>query len=535
MSVSKWLKSTQRRVKETILQSVGAHDKTDDGIFDEKYQSFISFTRDLAKVHLSMQLWLDSIDLMCASTVGIGESLATFCTNSSQGEETPLLDVARAFHAIGSDFNTIVRTTMRSTFIDRCMKPIESILAVVPVINEKIQKRKNIRLDADFYRSKLSSEQSTGKADDHPVILKLSSKLKEATNSLNTITSELIDCIDELHSQREFMLGPEIAAMIACMQTFNSYSASHLSRLSPLMPQSASTSCLLLATFESQRKLASHENIDSLREKENFPMQPVFIRPSAQGGTAGGYGYTPLIDDTVSRVGSLLQSASSSVAATGGCAGDGAGAGVAAASGSGDAVSGSKKEARSSAPASLGSGVVSGKRPVIKLGSDTPTAGAGAGSAGTTPPRVASMAIPSKRASMSAQSESTPRPLSMPSSSPSHERDSSGSILENSFIPAPRSSGKRPISNRQHGKRTSINSLRLTASAAALSGSPKASLGIAAGQSLIENDAEADDDTEWKSWGDTGMPSLLIICMCMHHFSIRFVESKSCLIFVPVR
>jgi bridging integrator 3 len=502
MSVSNWFKATQRRMKETILQTVGAHDKTDDGLFDEKHQSFVAFSRDLAKVHLSLQLWLDSMDLLCASSVGIGESLSAFCAASERGNESPLLDVAQAFHAISTDFNTVMRANMRSTFIDRCLKPIESILAIVPVVNDKMQKRKHLRLDTDFYRSKLASEQSAGKSEDHPAVVKIAYKLTEATKTLDAITSELVSCIDELSCQREFMLGPEMAAMVACMQTFYASYSSNLAQISPMIPQSASTSCLLLASFEAQKSLSSKELISKMQAKTStFPMQPVFIRPNAQGGSAGGYGYTPLVAGAQSKVDSLISSSAEAMNTP---------------TTNIDASSiGGKQPARNSSPAALSCPrpvavdrtsvtsshrVMSAKRPLIKLGTDytapsntslSPTRGSSggfdSGVDGGSLPRggIASVAI--SRSTSPPDSNATSRPMSMPA----------GSQSPIPIVSAGVNRSRRPSSVKQRG---SVTSLRLTASAAALSGSPKMALGVGETGALDERDDE--DEDRWNA--DTG-------------------------------
>ena len=486
MSVSTWLKATQRRVKETILQSVGAHDKTDDGHFDQKYQSFVTFSRDLAKVHLSMQLWLDSIDLVCASSVGIGESLTSFCSVSDAGNCSPLLDIARCFHAISSDINTIVRTTLRSTFIDRCMKPIESILAVLPVVQEKMQKRKALRLDADFYRSKLASEQGTGKAGDHPTVTKISNKLNEANKSLHMVTSELISLIDELNAQRQSVLGPEIAAMMACMQTLHSTASSHLSQLSPLLPQSASTTCLLLASFETQRGLWSPPIVEELLARTpstSFPLQPVLVRPAAAGGATGGYGYTPMVNGVQSSMDSLLR-ASAAVGSTPDT----------------HREAPDVSEGGSSAPwdGSLQptQRVMSSKRqPAIKLGMDLSQPRENSiSSLDGAPAHLPDTSAAHRGASVSlSKIPSAPapsRPVSLPVSSNLTPSSPSSAVFS-----SPLAGGSGRGTHRSQRPSVTSGSMRLTATAAAQSGSPQTTLGVVK-ENLLSPSSSLDDAEE---------------------------------------
>lgn len=311
--MTSWLKATQRRVKETILQSVGAHDKTLDQEFDDRCAKFISFYRDLTKVHMSMQLWLDSVDLLCGSWVGMGESLTKFCT--SNDSDSSLYDLAKGFSSIGNDVNIILKGIMKSIFIDRCLKPIESILAIVPIINQKIQERKNILLDVAFYNSKKQSEKSSGKDDNHPNVIKIINKLNESERLLKNLTDDIESCIDQLCSARPFMLGPEIASLIACMETFPLIISQKVGQMTSLIPQTASTKCLLLASIETAEiNLKSNGIVESLKSNSSsFPIEPVLRRTGAMGGTTGGYGHAGFLEGLMSTVDLLLRSSDPSL------------------------------------------------------------------------------------------------------------------------------------------------------------------------------------------------------------------------------
>jgi bridging integrator 3 len=314
--MSSWLKATQRRVKETILQSVGAHNKTDDLKFDEICHKFTNFSRDLVKVHMTMQLWLDSIDLFCSSWVGMGESLTAFCTLSSeQNSDTQNLSLhqlSKTFCLIGADVNSTLRGILKTIFMDRCLKPIESILAIVPIVNQKIQERKNVLLDVGFYKSKRQSELSSGKDPEHPSVVKLTNKLNESNRILETLSNDVISCVEELSYARANMLGPEIAALLACMETFPALIAQKVAQLHPLIPQTASTKCLLLASLEAaDSSLKSNALVDSLRNDPSiFPVEPTLRRTGAFGGTSGGYGQAGFLEGLMSSFDTLMKQSS---------------------------------------------------------------------------------------------------------------------------------------------------------------------------------------------------------------------------------
>lgn len=464
--MSSWLKATQRRVKETILQSVGAHDKTDDLQFDEICYKFQLFTRDITKVHMSMQLWLDSIDLFCASWIGMGESLCTFCSipppstgdgiNTSEAE-LPLYQISQAFKSIGADMNSIFKGILKTIFIDRCLKPIESILAIVPIINTKIQERKNVLLDVGFYKSKRQSELSSGKDPEHPNVVKLTNKLNESNRVLELLSNDIINCVEELSYARSSMLGPEIAALLACMETFPALIAQKVAQLHPLIPQSASTKCLLLASIEvADNNLKSTNLVESLRSDSSiFPVEPTLRRTGAVGGTAGGYGHAGFLEGLMSTVDNLLKQSSSS-------------SNLKQASGEIDPrdsvlssrdsqsmrITSSSNNSESSSPSSATNNrpITSTKRPVIKLGQERPI----------------SARIPNE-----SSNEQSSRPVSAP---------------KPSFVPP-----KPPDdpSNRESDDSRRIPSQKLTASALLMSGSPRRLLGAT---SIAEDDPDDSED-----------------------------------------
>jgi hypothetical protein len=403
---------------------------------------------------MSLQLLLDSIDIMCASFVGAGETLSSFCVVGDDSNIT-MSELSKAFLAVGNDINNTLKGAMRLIFIDRVLKPIESILAIVPLMNQKIQDRKNVLLDSAFYKSKLQSELSSGKDNDHPTVQKLTNKFNEANKSLNSLSTEVINCIEEIDLNRPAMLGPEIAALVACMDCLPAAISRHCAQLNPLIPQAASTKCLLLASFSaSESNLKSPPLIANLKSNgSQLPCKPIYMRPGALGGTTGGYGHIGFIEGIVSPVDSLLQSSSFSSLPT------------AALSPSRDSTSLSWRDSRAmslkptdpTSPSSSSnstnppsnSRIISSKRPVVKLGEDLRPASTRAGAPKASPPP---------------ESSTSPRPLSMPAKP----------ILP---PPKPPSAGGLP-QTLPPSSRGRLSSVLMTASAAAASGSPRHVLGM---------------------------------------------------------
>jgi hypothetical protein len=72
--------------------------------------------------------------------------------------ESPYQDVIDLFEKINFDITKVLQPSLRSTVMNRCIKPINSILSHVTPIYEQIGKRKNILLDFDVYKSKAHKE-----------------------------------------------------------------------------------------------------------------------------------------------------------------------------------------------------------------------------------------------------------------------------------------------------------------------------------------------------------------------------------------
>jgi hypothetical protein len=469
--MSSWLKATQRRVKETILQSVGAHDKTEDLKFDEICYKFTLFSRDLVKVHMTMQLWLDSIDLFCSSWIGVGESLTTFCTLSSEHnsdlQNLPLHQLSKTFLAIGTDVNQSLRGILKSIFMDRCLKPIESILAIVPVINQKIQERKNVLLDVGFYKSKRQSELSSGKDPEHPSVVKLTNKLNESNRILETLTNDVINCVEELSFARTNMLGPEIAALLACMETFPAVLSQKVAQLQPLIPQTASTKCLLLASLEAaESSLKSNDLVDSLRSNPTIsPVEPTLRRTGAFGGTSGGYGQAGFLEGLMSSVDTLMKQTSPTNSKANAADIEFRDSSTTSRDSQSTRISSSSNlsdtPVAQTTLSSSSARIVSTKRPVIKLGQDRPL----------------SARVPSESSTEAAswRPSSTPKPSFAPPRPPNSDD----------------SSTEQPAARR-------IPSKRFTASALLMSGSPRQLLGAT---SIGEDDDEAPDpDPDGPRW-----------------------------------
>jgi hypothetical protein len=121
------------------------------------------------------------------------------------------------------------------------------ILAVAPVLNEKLSARKKALLDVDFYTSKYASETAVGKEKNDPKMARLAAKLEAATNNLDTIELEVIAAFEEIEISKAQLLRSEISTFFACHFYMLQMSANMMSDLIGVCPYSAASLCSLEA------------------------------------------------------------------------------------------------------------------------------------------------------------------------------------------------------------------------------------------------------------------------------------------------
>ena len=168
--VTSWLHTTRRRVKEGILQAVGAHKPTEHAHFDEKIREFNSHVTEIQRIQEALQIWSDAVDTLCAANVVLADAFNRHFDVSMEegGSEAMRIqgqykDVAGAFKMIEHEINDVLRPSIHDIFHERCLQPTESIAALVPAINDQINLRKKILLDFDSYNSKIQYEASLGR------------------------------------------------------------------------------------------------------------------------------------------------------------------------------------------------------------------------------------------------------------------------------------------------------------------------------------------------------------------------------------
>ena len=72
-----WLRRGMRRNKESMLQAVGVHQGTEDEAFENKYNAFKSYIRELENVSESMQAYVEALEAYSAAMVCMGRAFKT--------------------------------------------------------------------------------------------------------------------------------------------------------------------------------------------------------------------------------------------------------------------------------------------------------------------------------------------------------------------------------------------------------------------------------------------------------------------------
>lgn len=241
-------KTNYRRVREGIMQSVGAHQVVEDVEFDARVLKFQQLVRDMERVHEAVLVWSDCVDALSAAGAGLGDTMSKFFNaNSTPTKKSDLEISAKAYLSVQADINETLRSSTRKALMDRCIRPMTEVLTVAPLIQEKLAVRKQLKLDSEFYVSKYKTKISAGKDESDPEVAKVAAKMRDAEKALADINDDMNATFDELEEARSSMLIPELSSLVGCQYFFLQTSTKMLADVISFFPQAASTMCALHA------------------------------------------------------------------------------------------------------------------------------------------------------------------------------------------------------------------------------------------------------------------------------------------------
>ena len=267
--------------------------------FTKKLAEFKTHVNDLQKVRDALQLYSDSMEAMLAAQLVLGDALDAYYRSSMQTASTTEYDiegesvssssnkgarekdmvhhnVARLYKRFGKGMQYTMRPVLHEVFVSRCVRPVNFILARVPFVDELLKTRKRLVTEFNDTRRAHSDKASGVKSQ------QLEEKLVALQTQISSNNHSLMLSLDEFAVARPLMLKQEFAALVACSFHHFRTSANHLATLLPVLPQAASSLCLLQASStvtDSDLPLRAGECVDVVLE-----------RAKAVGGRTGGYG-----------------------------------------------------------------------------------------------------------------------------------------------------------------------------------------------------------------------------------------------------
>jgi hypothetical protein len=309
-----WLSAARQRARQGIMQAIGGQTSSDDQEYDEKYKNFNTHVQELAKMKELMEIWVDAFDSFCKATTLVSEAWRQYHSSNPYLDEEdiegnivdqtkyPFSPVAAELDNIALNMDERVRPAIVSTFQARCIKPVSSILSLVPQLQEHHLARKLVLSEFDSYRLKMEKEFAVGRDSTHPNVMRKAAKLDESAKKLHTEQSLLFQRFHEFETARSQTLGPELGVFISCLYSFSSMIHSEMSEVLPLIPQSATTLAILdhaklnpAISNSSQRFTKLTASFDT-NYKQSRPVDVIVTRPVAAGGAVGGYGTVTVAD-----------------------------------------------------------------------------------------------------------------------------------------------------------------------------------------------------------------------------------------------
>ena len=300
--MANWFKTQKRRIKEEFLQSIGAHERTTDFGFDQKCHKFYMLDRVLQDIHASFTAYLESIDALSRASSAVSSGLTSLYTFENCAFDKTARDAIDTHGAI----TKIVVPAVKRAFVDMVIKPCGTLLAKMPEIHQMIERRKQLLLDFDSYRSRYAAESQRGKTSASAE--KLSNKLETTKAALHSLEEQILHRFDELEQERPSMLVSELSSLVSCETHFHATCAEHLGNLLPVLPQAATSMCLL-ASYTN-----FHQQKFDKEMKANVAQRPVVAAQRHEGAgsalDAGAPDAPPApqngADDAVGRAGSEI-------------------------------------------------------------------------------------------------------------------------------------------------------------------------------------------------------------------------------------
>lgn len=309
-----WLSAARQRARQGFMQAIGSQTSTDDQEYDEKFKNFNLHAQELAKMKELMEIWVDSFDSFCKATSLVSEAWRQFHSSNPYLDEDdaegnivdqkkyPFSSVAAEVDNIALCVDERIRPAILSTLQAKCIKPVSSILSLVPQVQEHHQSRKLLLSEFDSNRVKMEKEFAAGRDSTHPNVMRRAAKLDESAKKLHAEHLLLFQKFHEFETARSQTLGPELGVFVSCLYCFSSLLHSEMSEVLPLIPQSATTLAALdysklnpstsNPTHRFTKLTASYDS----NYKHSRPVDVITVRPVAAGGAVGGYGTVSAAD-----------------------------------------------------------------------------------------------------------------------------------------------------------------------------------------------------------------------------------------------
>ena len=132
-----------------------------------------------------------------------------------------------------------MRPVLHEVFVSRCVRPVNFILARVPLIEDLLKVRRKLVIEFNDTRRAYSEKTTSLKSQ------QLEEKLVSLQTQIASNNHSLMLSLDEFAVARPLMLKQEFAALVACSYHHFRTAAKTMAELLPVLPQAASSLCLL--------------------------------------------------------------------------------------------------------------------------------------------------------------------------------------------------------------------------------------------------------------------------------------------------
>ncbi|KAE8214091.1 hypothetical protein CF319_g104 [Tilletia indica] len=208
------LKKSVNRAGTLMLQKTSQVDKTVDSEFAEEEARYRTLEKEAMTLQKEAKAYLDSVRGLSSAQARIGETVASFYTDSSEAAMA-----ATAYKKATEELDGKCQRELDAPFRATILEPIGRLCASFPEINKTIEKRSRKLIDYDAARTK-HRKLIEKPSDDPSKLPRAEREMEDAKILFEQLNNQLLEELPQLIDLRIPYLDPSFEAMVRMQARF---------------------------------------------------------------------------------------------------------------------------------------------------------------------------------------------------------------------------------------------------------------------------------------------------------------------------